>query len=756
MPVATRRFRWSALLTTDRGALALLVLIFLGANWPLLTGQVSERWDGEDFFAPFYNYLASLTRSGHFLLWNPFSNGGSPDFAEPQVGAFSPLTLLFGLVAGPGPTAFHLYWLGVWLLGGLGMYVLARSLTAPPWGALVTALSFVFCGFYIGHAEHLSAVYTFSFVPWILWRVRAALTKGRAWPACEAGALWGLSALAGNPAVHIPAAMFIGLAALSFLPPTEPGPARWQSWRTYAVTMLLLAAVGTLVLAPTYLSFRHEVAGYSHRSLPLPRGAVLGQKFGFSWLTTLFTPVFVPYHEALPGWAEFDVSMRLLYFGSTLPVLAAFALWRQRRSWRAWTILGAGLLFLAAAMGSSLPVRTWLYDLVPPTRFFRHAAMFRAFFVVAVAMLAAPGTALLDACLRDQDDAARRLRPLALLAGTGALLAVASYVWISSILTDEIVVQVPAAAPWHLAVAWIGLAAVCLAAARRTGFRRYLPGALVALTALDLTLAYALTGHVAHQDKPSPTLTAAAASLTDLGPAGFARTIAVQHNANLSTHQPVFVSYTAMRNFYQENWGLDRLLRQGVLGAQRVWFTPQAPTVPASPEAYAAFQQRAHVLGALPVVRQTRAALLTPGVGLSPADRAALTAAPAAQRVDCQVLAYHADDLALSVPCPTDGFLLVTDRWSRSWEASVNGQPVPVDGGDFLFRLVPVKAGVNVVTMQFRVPWLWPLVALGWGTLAAVAGISLWKLRVPRKVAEIAPVGIGPALVGISPAAPAV
>ncbi len=407
--------------------LALFLLIFFGTNWPLLTGQASEQLDGEFFFAPYYHYLASLTRAGHFLGWDPFCNGGTPDFAEPQLGGFSPVTLLFALVGGPTPFGFHLYWLFVWLLGGLGMYVLARSLSAPPWGALVTALGIVFCGFYIGHSEHLSTMYTFSFMPWVLWRVRVALTTGRRWAACEAGGLWGLAALAGHPSVHIPGAMFIGIVALAWLPPVAAGGSPWTRWRGYALTMALLAGVGVLVLTPAYLSFHYEAAGYSHRTLPLPREFVLGRKFGWSWLTGLATPAFVPL-DGVPDWSGFDISMREIYFGAAVPVFALLSVWRWRARWQTWLIFGAGLLFLGVSLGGLLPLRTWLYDLVPPTRYFRHAPMFRGFFILAMAMLAAPGTALIEAGRKEGASARQPLRWLAIVSGACAVVGVVARV----------------------------------------------------------------------------------------------------------------------------------------------------------------------------------------------------------------------------------------------------------------------------------------------------------------------------------------
>ena len=455
--------------------LTALVVIFFGVNWQVLTGRVSAHWDGSGYFSPYYTYLAELTRSGHFLLWNPLSTGGSPDFAEPDVGVFSPVTLLLGLIIGPGPVAFQLYWLCLWLFGGLGMYVLARAVAAPPWGALLTSLAFVFSGFYLGAAEQISVIYTFSFVPWLLWRVRAAMTTGRLWPACQAGALWGLSALAGTPAVVIPGALFTGVIALAWLA-ARPGTSWTRRWRHYVFTMALVAVVGVLVLAPSYLSFRHEVAGYSHRTQPLARAVVLGDGLGFNWLATLASPMvaLVTYH--LPGWSSFDLSLLPIYFGSVLSVLALYTLWVRRREPWILGVAASGLLALGIAMGSTLPLREWLYDWVPFTRFFRHAPLFRGFFLVAVAVLAAHGTGLLEEGLRrNENQLTGDLRLLSIIAGVCALLAPAATAWALSSAPDAIDQPFVPEASLHVAIAWPGLVILCLCALRWHGFRHLLP-----------------------------------------------------------------------------------------------------------------------------------------------------------------------------------------------------------------------------------------------------------------------------------------
>lgn len=724
--------------------MGLLVLIFLALNLPLLAGQVGEHWDGAQFFAPFYHYVASLARSGHLLRWNPFCNGGSPDFAEPQIGASSPVTLLFGLLAGPG--GFHLYWLGMWLFGGLGMYVFARALGAPPWGALVSALGYVMSGVYLGHGEHLSVVYTLSFVPWTLWRVRAAMRTGCWQPACEAGALWGLSALAGNPAIHFPEALFIGATAPAFLPALPADRAgRWRAVRTYVITMGLLALVGIVVLLPAYGAFCYEVVGYSHRTLPVARETVLSQGCGFGWLTALLMPAFVTQAEALPSWAGCDIAMRQMYCGAPLLVLAGFAVAR-RGAWREWLLLAVGLLFLGLAMGSTLPLRGWLYDLVPPMRFIRYPATFRAFFVVSAAVLAALGAARVEAA-RHAPDADRRLRLLAGVAGGGALLAVASYFWISLELTDTLLARVPTSAPWHLGVAWLGTLLVCLTAVRQESFRRWLPLALSAVATVDLAVAFHYTQAITFELSPTARAPQIAGPVDDLGESGWNRLPKSFDNANLYVHRPSFSNYTAMRNLVQEDWGFRPGPSQLVSGPERVYFATAAPVVPPTFEMYKAFLARARALGTLPLIRHERAALLAPPPAdptPSPEALAALADAPPARLVPTALLSYHANDLALRVTCPADGFVLVTERWARSWQATVNGRAVALEGGDFLFRLVPVRAGDNVIAMHYEVGWMNGLVALSWGTMLVVGVASLFQRLRAKPAAPVARLNLEP------------
>ena len=122
---------------------------------------MTNIWDATAYYTPAFSLVADHARVGRLLLWDPWLAGGTPDFADPQVGAASPIMVIAGAIGGGSSAAFRGYWLFVWLSGPLGLLLLARHLGAPPWGAFLVGLGYAFCGFYTAHAEHTTVLYSF-------------------------------------------------------------------------------------------------------------------------------------------------------------------------------------------------------------------------------------------------------------------------------------------------------------------------------------------------------------------------------------------------------------------------------------------------------------------------------------------------------------------------------------------------------------------------------------------------------------------
>jgi hypothetical protein len=709
-PVVVRRPR-----VTDRqrgyAAAAGVTLLVVVTHASLLLGRVSPIWDALEFFGPYQMLIGDYLRGGRFLLWNPFTSFGAPDAIEPQLGAFSPIVALFGLVFGGSRHGFELYWLFAWLLGPFGVLRLARYLRTPAWGAYAVAAAWALSGFYTGHAEHTAWLACMSSLPWILWRLDVSVRDARPWPAVEAGAIWGLSALAGYPGIVLLNAGFAAVWAVG----------RSRRLMPFVKLMTLMGATGLLVLCPTYASFLVEGAGYSHRAGALPFDvAVESNALHPLALITLTAPGL-----SLANVYQYtDISMRSLYVGPVVLVLAAMALVARPQYFR-WLLLAAGLLFLSAALGHSLPVRGWLYDLVPPTRFFRNAAMFRAYLMLSLILLALFGANDLGSMLVCGD---RRLRTVFGVGAATAAAALGIYVAATSLVPG---LTVGVRLPLQPLVAWGAVMGLCLTGALSFNLARTLiPVALVVVATLDAAAsAYVMrpvmygTAAAEWQD-----LDARRVADVDVTRRGLAREVDNGNNFTFAPKVPAASGYAPLTGPLVREYLAEPVLLDAAVGADRLWFSPSATEVDRSSRCLAAFRQTAARLGAPPLVihrRDIMAAQGSDATGQCPANLTDLVPAERLHGAAVHIDRYTPDRLRMQVHVDQPGWLLVTDSWSRGWSGTVNGRPADVLGGNFLFRAVRVGAGTNTIDFSYRpfgYPWL---LAVSWATLAVVSFVSV-------------------------------
>src|SRR5207247_10382132 len=122
-------------------------------------------------------------------------------------------------------------------------------------------------------------------------------------------------------------------------------------------------------------------------------------------------------------WSYTDVSSCSIYLGGVITVLAIFGLvMRPRSGWRWWLGLIAALA-LASAMGTALPLRGWLNDLIYPMRFLRHASVFRAYYLFTLCVIALSATRYLsEGAIQNKNRS--RLFAFALVLALRAVLAI--------------------------------------------------------------------------------------------------------------------------------------------------------------------------------------------------------------------------------------------------------------------------------------------------------------------------------------------
>ena len=725
-------------------AAAVLAVVLLIPHVPLLRGEAGPIWDAFDFFAPYHMLTGDLAREGRWLLWNPYVKGGSPDHLEPQTGAFSPLLLLFAVAGGGSRHTFELYWLVVWFAGPAGLLVLARHLGAPVWGGLAAALGVAF-SFYTGNAEHTSMLNSLSALPWMLWRLDVALRDRTIRPAAEAGAIWGLAGLAGNPPFLLVNFCFAALwAAGRLLPDALRAPSHLLPDLVRAAASLAIAgAIGVIVMLPTYVGFFVDGPGYTHRTGVLSREvAVDSDALHPRSLVTLASPSL-----ARSDIYEYtDISMRSLYMGCLIPVLALMALTiRGERLALRWWLFALALVFLMISLGRVFPLRGWLYDWFPPTRYFRHPALFRCYFILALALLSLFGARELQPML--QRHAKHGWRRFAILGTCVGAAALAVYMTALRVLP----VGPEAAAHAHTWGLWLSLSVIAaigygLNAPSRA---RLAPMALVAVAIVDAVSTgriasmfmynqggFALPGYTVGNWGSVDLLHRADTNLT---PMGLERRAQNGGNLTMVMKIPALGGYGPLTGPLLDRTIADPVLSAAALGADRIWFSPTAPRVERSDSCFEAFRARAQALGTPPLVIHDDGrgrASVESTAGLPPIASCgdALAALPPARRLgraDVRVVTYQHERLTLTVRASEPGWLLVTDAWARAWTARVNDVETAVLPGNFVWRAVRVPAGEVTVDFEYRptgIPWL---IALSWGTLAVVGIGSVRAARRP-------------------------
>jgi hypothetical protein len=739
--VGVRRFRISGWLLAG----LLLTTLFLIINRELISGARVQIWDAWSFYTPAFSLVADHARSGRLLLWDPWRAGGTPDFADPQVAAASPIAIIAGAIGGGNSTAFRIYWLFIWVLGPLGLLLLARHLGAPPWGAFLVALGYSFCGFYTAHAEHTTVLYSFSFVPWFIWRFDVALTSLRFQPAAQAGALWGLSALGGYPAIVILSGGMLFLWAMGRCCSPDHGAGllvqKQPIWRRFKFAFLALATVfcvGVLIMAPTYVAFFREGLGYTERAGAEPRWLVTaGNALDPGALATFASPYLTALKFPLRNpelWPKTDISMADVYVGVLPLTLSLLALWQRPRSiWR-WWLVGIIAFSLACAVGDRLPVRGWLYDYCPPTRYFAYPAMFRGYAIFSAAVLALLATSDLEAAIQNHET--RIWWQLAVLSLAASIAAVWAYVHVVSRvanLGNQFYLS-----NLHLAGIWFSVVAVSVLLLLFQGTRKWLPVLFGVLAILDASLTLRLSQEFMSTDSGF------GHSLVRRADAGHKTTLTLKSlqrelqapprlggahaNASLTLRIATFYNHSTMKNRFHIGFADHPVLLNTGLGADRIWFSKDVTIAAPSNLAYSALVNRSEQLGAPVMVVHPPEQMARVSVISSPAvpDSTELTSishlAPA-QEIPAQVLSYSPNELNIKVSCPADGWLLVTDRWAAGWRAKVNGMPADVFGGNLIFRAVRVRSGENTIHFYYPQHLYFVMILVSWTTLVAVFAI---------------------------------
>jgi hypothetical protein len=352
---------------------AILIVYF----FPVLSGAMHFWEDVVYFDLPNRIFNRDAILSGQFPFWNPYSFGGMPFFATFQTGSLYIYNILLSVLPVSNATLWYLVELGLivhlWV-GGMGMYLLARTFERSRSAALFAAIAFMLCGFLMLHLIHVLIIIIVSLTPLVMALLLKGCRTGSLRQFALAGLVLGGSIFAGHPQVTLYQFIFLGSFCI-YLLCTASGQ------RLRLLLGMAMMFVGGVMLSLVQLLPAMELVPHTVRTNwsfeALSEGSLSLRQLLTFLMPKLFGGLHIKQGE-LAYWLRDSFHNGYWTYWETgvylgvLPLLLGFIyLLRTHRnglSRFALVWIGTSLLI---AMGSNTPLLKLLYDTTPGFDMFR-------------------------------------------------------------------------------------------------------------------------------------------------------------------------------------------------------------------------------------------------------------------------------------------------------------------------------------------------------------------------------------------------
>lgn len=675
--------------------------------------MVGTHYGGRnDLTTSFFAYRSlprwELARSGHLPFWNPYAQGGTPAYSNPEAGWLYPPNWLMLLFDGVPALSWLLVLHHIW--GGLGTYLLCRRSCSVVASIFAGAL-FLGAPYWVAHTAegHLSQACTVSWIPWVF-LVFEHLRHGGRGGVLLMSTVMAITFFAG----HVQELYYVVLMISGFVCA--------EAWRRYraeglapAVSIacqwfLSCALMGGLIAVQFLPNWAHALmAGRTH--------GVAIELAGRGLTASHLWQLLYPFALGKPGVGTEAMSHyweTLCYFGvAPLVLVLVGVIWGKSRSMILEYAVGALLCFLFA-FGTGNPLFSLMYEFVPGVSSFREAS--RVLFLVAffVAVLAGQGV---DRLLASRSGKG----PSKLCWGFAFALMAISLIELGAH-SNSLFGTVPKG-NFRGSSAIVGRLQDALQHERVFAVQELLSDHEAWAAGIEKTMGYnpvPMAGYfqmfaAMTKDYDDPM------GFKVFDPAGLNSRVfglmnvkyilahgrpsalppgwhvvergKIRHAVQLRGSEPRYVDYALIEN-------PSVLPRAFVVGAAHI------------------VEPGSDLTGALRSLEPREEVLLTADV-LAPGPRASYSAAT--------ILAYQPDRVAIEASLDAPGYLVLCDAWCPGWTAVVDGTRAPILQANAAQRAVPLAAGQHSIVFRYR-PALMNLglmisgiALLVWGFLAFVA-----------------------------------
>jgi hypothetical protein len=361
--------------------LLIILLAAIVTYWPIAFCVYTFKWDMLDVVFPFRYFGGECIRNGIFPLWNPYQLTGVPVYADLQYPLFSPEMWITGLTAGYSIYTLHFLFIFYLVLAGYGMYRLTLFFNDHRMFALLTGITYMLSGFFVGHGQALFSIIGAAFLPWVvLYMIKNCLKPGLT-STLKLAAFIFLMLTTGYQFISIMTAYLLLAILIYYVAFHRKTLAILFRLFKYNGLLLILVLLLCLVLVIPVI----QVSDYNERiASGLSYSKSLIASFTWQSLISLVTPF------ATVKYPEFfgtDISMRNMHTGLIMLLVFVSGLMRKKTGIQ-WLILSFGLVCLLASFGSVLPVHKMMFRFLPFIHMLRMPAYFNLFTSFAIILIA--------------------------------------------------------------------------------------------------------------------------------------------------------------------------------------------------------------------------------------------------------------------------------------------------------------------------------------------------------------------------------
>ena len=416
----------------------LLLALVAVYYWPVISlkGFLWNDFIEQNF--PYRLFAAVSLKQGVFPFWTPYVFSGMPFFADVQAAVLYPLNLLLTFLASNdwlSPIAveyqviFHVF------LAGIFMYLLAREFTCNKPGSVLSAITFMFCGFFTAHVFHVNLIHTAAWFPLIILFFTRALKKRSLIYAALTALVLCIVFFCGYPQLmlHIyywMAAYYLFLLIVNIKKGTTV-KTEVSRGALFGIIVALGLGMSAVQLLPT-----NELGQNSVRPKLEFSESCEGSLRPYRLITMIAPNYFGrPDKETYWGISRDDFNSGVHYYWETAiytgiaPLILAFIAAVFVRTPLSLFLSLMGILSLMLAMGDSFILYGLFYHILPGLKSFRVPGRFAFMFTISVSLLAGFGLQWLqNRCwMEKKEKSGRTLR----VVGCASLLCIAAALFAS-------------------------------------------------------------------------------------------------------------------------------------------------------------------------------------------------------------------------------------------------------------------------------------------------------------------------------------